>query len=92
VKISAAKLSALASLVTISGGLYAAYQYFLSRRVDGSVALTRTESIKSVNSVAVLPASDPTGPGWSDYARRLDLETLPDIADQPIPYGLTVPQ
>jgi hypothetical protein len=82
----------LALLATIVGGGYAAYKIHQELRSAGkSNFLSSTYNVLTDTAASIIPSSDAATAGFSNFARRTDLDKPLDIADQPLNYGQVIP-
>lgn len=84
------RLSALATLVASA---YAGYQWYRSSEKSKTASqLADLRTTTQAQAAFVIPSQYPTDPGFSMYARRMDLFAPLDIADQPLAYGESIPR
>ena len=82
----------LASVAAIIGGAYFAWTWYQTLKVaKADVLVGDSTTIQSDAAARLIPSAVATDPGFSNYARRSDLDAALDIADQPLGYGQVNP-
>lgn len=84
-----AKVAAVSSI--ISAG-YLVWMWMHANKNQFAAAILGNQSLMKTDIAAtVIPSQYPTDPGFSQFARRSDLDAPLDLADQPLLKGQAVP-